>query len=152
MYELLKFLHIFAMFLAVTLLFSPDIVFYRAAAARDVHTMRRVGSLSKIVVNAGIILFFVGLGLGFLTALTGGFDLTAPWLITAYVLVALIIALGAIVENPHYLKISAAAERSGEQFSEELERLVRSPLKQLGWVSAALYGAVIYTMVTKPFS
>lgn len=152
MYELLKFLHILSMFLAVTLLFSPDIVFYRAAAARDVHTMRRVGSLSRMVVNAGIILFFVGLAFGFLTALTGGFDLTAPWLIMAYVLVALIIVLGAAIENPHYIKVSAAAERSGEQFSEELERLVRSPLKHLGWLSAALYGGIIYTMVTKPFT
>ena len=152
MYELLKFLHILSMFLAVTLLFSPDIVFYRAAAARDVHTMRRVGNLSRMVVNAGIILFFVGLAFGFLTALTGGFDLTAPWLVMAYVLVALIIVLGAAIENPHYIKVSAAAERSGEQFSEELERLVRSPLKHLGWLSAALYGGIIYTMVTKPFT
>jgi uncharacterized membrane protein SirB2 len=151
MFELFKFLHIFSMFVAVTLLFSPDILFYRAARARDVATMRRIGSLGKLVVNAGILLFFTGLGLGFLTALVGNFDITAPWLVTAYVLVGLIIILGAAVENPHFIKISAAAERSGERFSPELERLVGSPIKYLGWVSVALYGAVIYTMVAKPF-
>lgn len=151
MFELFKFLHIFSMFIAVTLLFSPDLLFYRAAAARDVATLRRIGSLSKRIVNTGILLFFAGLGLGFLTALTGHFDLTAPWLIAAYVQVALIIVLGAAVENPHFIRIAATANRSGNEFSPELERLVRSPIKYLGWVSVLLYGGVIYTMVAKPF-
>jgi uncharacterized membrane protein SirB2 len=147
-----KFLHIFAMFAAVTLMFSPDIMFYKAASAGDVPTMRRIGALSKVSVNVGIALFFAGIGFGFLTALTGEFDLTAPWLITAYLIVVALIVLGAGVENPHFLKISAAAERSGEEPSEELQRLIQSPVKHLGWVSAALYGAVIYVMVAKPFS
>jgi uncharacterized membrane protein SirB2 len=150
-FEVLKFLHILSMFVAVTLLFSPDLLFYRAAGARDVTTLRRIGSLSKRVVNAGIVVFFVGVGFGVLTAIAGGLDLTAPWLIAAYVQIALIIVLGAAVENPHFTRIAVAAERSGDTFSPELERLVRSPIKYLGWLSALLYGGVIYTMVAKPF-
>jgi hypothetical protein len=150
-YELFKFLHIFSMFVAVTLMFAPDIVFYRAARAQDVRAMRRIGSVSRLVVGAGIVVFFAGVGFGFLTAFSGGFDLTAPWLVAAYVQIGLIILLGAAVENPHFIKIAAAAERSGDSFSPELKRLVGSPIKYLGWVSAALYAGVIYTMVAKPF-
>jgi uncharacterized membrane protein SirB2 len=150
-FELFKFLHIFSMFVALTLMFSPDILFFRAAAARDVATLRRIGSLSRRIVNTGILIFFAGVAFGFLTAFTGRFDITAPWLIAAYVQVVLIIVLGAGVENPHFLRIAAAADRSGDEFSPELERLVRSPIMYVGWLSALLYGGVIYTMVAKPF-
>ncbi len=149
---ILKWLHILSMFVALTLLWAPDVLFWRAARSGDVGTMRGIGLLSKAVVNVGIVLFFVGMGFGIATALVGPFDLTAGWLLTAYGLVAVIIVLGAAVENPHYLKISAAAERSGEQPSEELQALLRSPIKYLSWVSVGLYAAVIYVMVVKPFS
>jgi uncharacterized membrane protein len=152
MFALFKFLHIFAMFTAVTLMFSPDIMFYRAAAAGDVRTMRRIGSLSKLSVGIGIVFFFVGIGFGLLASVVGPFSLTEGWLIAAYILVATIIALGAGVENPHYMRVAAAAEKSGDEPSEELQRLVRSPIKHLGWLSAAMYAAVIYVMVAKPFS
>jgi uncharacterized membrane protein len=148
----LKFFHIFSMFVATTLLFAPDLIFYRAAAAGDVAALRRIGAVSKLVVTTGIVTFFVGLGFGFLAALTGGFDLTAPWLITAYILVGVIILLGAAIESPHLTRIAEAAERSGDRFSPELERLVRSPRRHVNWLSVVLYGAVIYTMVTKPFT
>jgi uncharacterized membrane protein SirB2 len=148
----LKFLHILSMFVATTLLFAPDLIFYRAARARDVDALRRIGAVSKAVVNTGIVTFFVGMGFGFLAALTGGFYLTAPWLITAYIIVVVLILLGAVVESPHFTRIAQAAERSGERFSPELERLVESPIRHLTWLSVVLYGAVIYTMVAKPFS
>lgn len=45
-YELFKFLHILSMFVAVTLMFAPDIVLFRAARAQDVRAMRRIGSVS----------------------------------------------------------------------------------------------------------
>jgi uncharacterized membrane protein len=148
---ILKWLHIAAMFAAVTLLFAPDIVFYRAAASRDVTAMRRIGPLSKAVVLTGVVLFFVGLGLGVAAAVVGPFDLTDPWLIAAYALVAAIIFLGAVIEQPHLNRLADAAERSGEEPSAELERLIRSPVRYLSLVSAALYVTVIYVMVAKPF-
>ncbi len=146
----LKWLHILSMFFAVTLLFAPDTLFWRAARAGDVATMRGIGSVSKRVVNLGIVIFFVGLGFGFATALVGGFDLTAGWLLTAYGLVAVIIFLGAAIENPHYTKVSAAAERSGDEPSAELRSLLASPKRYWLLVSGALYVAVIFDMVVKP--
>lgn len=151
MTTMLKWLHILSMFVSVTLLWAPDVLFWRAARSGDVATMRGIGAVSKTVVNVGIALFFVGIGFGIATAVVGPFDLTEGWLLTAYGLVALLIVLGAAIENPHYLRMSAAAERSGDEPSEELRALLRSPIKYLSWVSVALYAAVIYVMVAKPF-
>ncbi len=148
----LKWLHILSMFASVTLLFVPDIVLWRASAAGDVATIRRIGPLTKGALNVGITMFFVGVGFGLLTVWQGGFDFFSPWLITAYVLVAILIVLGAAIESPHLERIGAAAERSGGEPSAELRALLRSPIRYVSWVSVALYAAVIYVMVSKPFS
>lgn len=78
-----KFLHIAGMFTAVTLLFSVDIVLFRVARSGDVLAIRRIGQAAKRLVPAGVITFFVAVGFGFATALTGGLDLLAPWLIVS---------------------------------------------------------------------
>ena len=146
-----KFLHIVSMFAAVTLLFSHDVVFFRAARSGDVHTLRRIASQAKGVINIGIAVFFLGIGFGLVTALVGGIPLTAPWLLTAYGIVVVMIVLGLLVETPYQDRLAEAAERSGEEPSEELRSLLASPKRYWLLVSGALYVAVIFDMVVKPF-
>jgi hypothetical protein len=148
-----KFLHIVSMFAAVTLLFALDIIFFRVAESGDVRAMRRIGRSSQRVVTIGVITFFVAVGFGFATAITGDLDLTAPWLLIAYGLVAVIIFLGGAIESPYLSRIGKAAEDSPEDApSPELAALLASPLRHLTYVSALLYAAVIFDMVVKPFS
>jgi Predicted integral membrane protein (DUF2269) len=150
---ILKFLHILGMFTAVTALFSHELVFFRAAGARDVPAMRRIGSLTPAVETFGVVTFFVSVGLGLAAAVVGGFDLTAPWLIIAYVIVAVLVVLGAGIESPYLKRMHRAAEESPvEKPSEELEALIRAPRRWASWwISTLLYVAVIFDMVVKPF-
>lgn len=147
-----KFLHILSMFAGVTLLFGTDALFHRAAGARDITALRKLVAWSGPLVAAGIVLVLAGIGFGFATAIVGPFDLTQGWLIAAYVLVGAIIVLGFAVETPYQNRIGRALEATrGETPSPELDALLRSPIRHVSWVSAALYGAVIFVMVVKPF-
>ena len=146
-----KFLHIVSMFTAVTLLFAHDIVFFRAARSGDVGALRRIAGQAQGVINIGIAAFFLGLGFGVVTALVGGISLKAPWLLTAYGIVVVMIALGLFVETPYQDRLAQAAERSGDEPSEELRALLASPKRYWSLVSGALYVAVIFDMVVKPF-
>ncbi len=141
------------MFTSVTLLFAYDIVIHRSAARGDVATVRAVGKLKPLVENSGVAMFVVGIGLGIVTALVGPFDLTQGWLITAYVLVALILVIGGGPESAWLRQLIQAADQDGgDGHSAEFAARVRDPRRHLSWVSAFLYAAVIYVMVVKPFS
>jgi hypothetical protein len=145
-----KFLHIASMFTGVTLLFGADLLFRRAAAARDVLSMRKIGEWSKPMVAGGVIATLLGILFGFITAIVGSFDLTRAWLILAYVLVGLIVVLG-LVESPYQKQLEQAAARSPDGvLSPELEALLTDPRRHLTAVSALLYVAVIFDMVVKP--
>ena len=148
-----KFLHIVSIFTSVTLLFAYDIVMHRSAARGDAATVRAVGKLRPLVENTGIAIFFVGVGFGFVTAIVGQFDLTQGWLITAYVLIAILVVIGAGPESAWLKQLTEAAERTGDDGSSpEFTARVHDPRRHLSWVSGFLYAAVIYVMVTKPFS
>ena len=148
-----KFLHIASMFTALTLLFAYDIVIHRSAARGDVATVRAVGKLKPLVENSGVAIFLLGVAFGIVTAIAGPFDLTQGWLITAYVLVAVLLVIGAGPESAWLKQLIEAADRDGGLGeSEEFKALATDPRRHLSWVSAFLYAAVIYVMVLKPFS
>lgn len=149
-----KFLHIATMFGAITLLFATELLFYRAARRADVSGLRAIAAHGHAVTNAGVVLFLVGIAFGFLTALTGGLDLLAPWLLLAYGLVVALIVLGGVVEGPIAARIVKAAEASGDgPPSEELRQLLAGRRgERLMALSALLYLAVIFVMVVKPFA
>ncbi len=140
------------MFTSVTLLFAYDIVLHRSAARGDVATVRAVGKLKPLVENSGVAMFLVGIAFGIITALVGPFDLTQGWLITAYVLVALILVIGGGPESAWLRQLIQAADQDGgDGQSAEFAARVHDPRRHLSWVSAGLYAAVIYVMVYKPF-
>jgi hypothetical protein len=151
---ILKFLHIASMFAAVTLLFATDLLFYRAMRRGDIAGLRSIARHGHAVTNVGVGLAVLGIIFGFATALTGGFDLLAPWLLIAYVLVVALVILGAAVEGPFIERVGRAAEASeGGTASEELHRLLADRRGEVALaLSAVLYVAVIYVMVVKPFS
>lgn len=144
-----KVLHIASMFFGVSFLFAYEIVFHRAAHRGNREAVAALAGQRAFVDNVGIGLIVAGLVFGLLTALTGGFDLTAPWLIIAYVLVVLIIVVGAGPETAFAKRLQAAAESGDEA---EFEAARRDPRRNLAWLSGILYGLVIADMVVKPFS
>lgn len=149
-----KFLHIFSMFVSVTLMFAASIFFDILRRGGDVRGLRRIGPTIKRLENIGVALFFVGIGFGLINAWRVGFGLTARWLISAYVLAALIVIVGGGIHAPIEGRLLAAAMSSTEEEpTPELRAMLKSPTTTvLSLISAALYGGIIYVMVEKPFA
>jgi uncharacterized membrane protein SirB2 len=149
----LKFLHILTMFATVTLFVGGEVILTAVARTRDVGALRRVAAITKRTDGLGILLLLVGVALGILTAVTGQFDLTAPWLIIAYVLVGILIATGIFYFAPQTKRLAEALEASGDRFSPELAQLLDPRREMVVLVlDVALWSALIYVMVVKPFS
>jgi hypothetical protein len=149
-----KFLHIVLMFSAVTLFIGGEVIFAGVARSGDVRAMKRVGAVTRKADSVGLASLVLGVGAGFLTATTGHFDLTARWLIIAYVLVGIIFAVGLFVFTPRFERIMKAAEASPDDApSPELARLLDPRTERLVMVvDVALWASMIFIMVRKPFA
>lgn len=147
-----KFLHIGFMFAAVTLIFGSIVFLDLLARRADAVAYLRLDALVQRTDIIAIGLFLLGLVFGFATALTGTFDLTASWLILAYVLVVAIFVEGIFVTIPRYARIRNVATNSDPKMAgESIARLVRDPLHVgLVVIVAILWLGVIYVMVVKP--
>lgn len=95
-----KFLHIALMFSAVTMFIGGEVILAGVAHSGDVRALKRVGAVTRKTDMVGLASLVLGIGAGFLTATTGHFDLTARWLILAYVLVGVVFAAGFLFFTP----------------------------------------------------
>jgi uncharacterized membrane protein len=101
--------------------------------------------------RAGGIAYGLGVVFGIVTALNGGIDLAAPWLATAYVLLA-----GLVVTNLYadrwMKRVHVAAEAASQGTAPpELDKWRRStrPIWSLA-AAAILTLALVFVMVVKP--
>ena len=143
-----KFTHIAAMFMAASVTVGGDLLFLRIAGDGDApttarlgHAIRRRGPLTKPV-------YEVGLAFGLLTALLGGFNLLAPWLIGAYVVIAAMVVVSNWVAAPASTRILEVAE-TGDAGA------VRAAMASTGYARTArltglLFAIAIFLMVVKP--
>ncbi|MDQ4034651.1 MAG: hypothetical protein M3153_01875 [Chloroflexota bacterium] len=147
-----KFLHIASMFAAVTLIFGSIVFLDLLARRADVVAYLRLDALVKRTDMVAIGLFLMGLVFGFATALTGAVDLTASWLVVAYVLVAGIFVEGIFITIPRYNHIRHIATNSDPAVAgDAIAGLVRDP-RHVGLVMIVtlLWLGVVYVMVVKP--
>lgn len=150
-----KFLHIACMFGAFALAVGGGLLSHYVVHTGDIPAIRRVlPAWDRLGNRIGIPLFLLGIGFGFVTAVTTGFDLLAPWLVIAYVLVVAILVNGVAVYDPQVKRLMTAAAASPDnEPSPELRALLKSPRTKLAFGSeVALWVALIFTMVVKPFS
>lgn len=144
---LLKWLHIGAMFMATALAVGPFVVLYLVARTGDLPSIRRAFSFSTTIGRIGGAMYGLGILFGVGAALTGAIDLTATWLLTAYVLVVLLGVNGLLAER-WMQRVHAAAEAGG---SDEVDRLVRAPSAvTLLTVMIVVTLATTFVMVVKP--
>jgi hypothetical protein len=147
-----KFLHIAAMFGAVTLVVGSSVFLDMIGRTRDVATYRRLDAVTQRTDIVAFGLFLVGLVFGFLTAVTGGFDLLASWLVLAYVVVAGLFIEGFVLTIPSYNRLREAANLADDEAAtEEVGRLLHSPRHLVALASmVTLWLAAIFVMVIKP--
>jgi uncharacterized membrane protein len=149
-----KFLHIAFMFGAVGLFVGGGTLNNRVQQSRDVRAIRTVISAESRLAPVAGVLMVLGIIFGFVTAVAGGFDLLAPWLLITYGLVLVVILVGAVYHGPHDKKLEEAAVKSADdQPSSELLALIDGTpeRRMVNVVDGLLWAAIVFAMVVKPF-
>jgi hypothetical protein len=82
-----KLVHVVSMFGVITLWVGAWVIWDLVARTGDRSALRRVDHVSQLTGQLGFALLLIGIVAGFVTAIAGGFDLRAPWLLIAYALV-----------------------------------------------------------------
>jgi Predicted integral membrane protein (DUF2269) len=151
-----KALHILSMFSVVAMEIGGEFLYAFAISRRDVRalaTVHRILEQARLG-NIGIAVFIAGVVFGLLTALTGGFDFLAGWLIAAYVLVAVIFVSASRLWPKVFLPLGAKAveAEAGQRPVEEVVRDMGAS-RAVRWFGAmaTIFVLIILDMVLKPF-
>jgi uncharacterized membrane-anchored protein YitT (DUF2179 family) len=151
-----KALHILSMFSVVAMEIGAEFLFAFAIARRDV---RALATVHRILEQArlgpiSIAAFLAGIVFGLLTALTGGLDFLAGWLIAAYVLVTVIFVGGSRLWPKVLLPLGAKAveAEAGQRPADDVVREMAAS-RAVWWhvAMATIFGLIILDMVLKPF-
>jgi uncharacterized membrane protein SirB2 len=105
-----KFLHIVAMFLAVSIFVGQGMLSGAVARSGDVGALRRVLSAEDRFAPVGGAMYLLGIVFGFITAITADFDLTQTWLVISYIIAAFILVNGVTYHRTQAEKLKAAVE------------------------------------------
>jgi uncharacterized membrane protein len=152
--ELLTFLHVATMFLAVALSLGPAILLRAVARGRDA---RSIQAFAEPIAGLGRYigpLFILGGALGLSVAIVGGFNLLAPWLIIAYVLYVIGTGVGALGEGKWTQDVAKAAAANPERAAgPELVAVLTSTRGVTVFVTfSGIIALLVFDMVVKPFS
>ena len=152
--DIWQFLHVAAMFAAVSIFVGQGLLEGAVARSGDVLALRRVLAAEDRFAPLGGGLFLLGIAFGFITAITGSLDLTQPWLIIGYVLAAIILVNAFAYHIPTANRLKALADASPDQeASSELRAAIDAPIGGImNLVDGVVWLALIFDMVVKPFS
>jgi len=144
---ILKFLHIMLAIAAVGANVTYGVWLARAGREPQQldYVLRGIKVLDDRIANPSFSLLFVT-GLAMLYA--GKIPWTTPWLLTALIVYAAVMALGLLGYTPLLRQQIAALERSGPR-SPEYER-VATQSRRVGILLAVLLVVIVFLMVTKP--
>jgi hypothetical protein len=151
--RLTVFLHVLSMFTAVAATYGSAFLTHRAVATRHVPTIRAVYSTARTLAQAGPVFFIVGLLFGLLSIFTEGLNPFRPWLLIAYVLFAIAMAVGLRIHAPYARSVAIAAEASPDMApSPELNRAMDNPQEAFAyWLDYVVVTVLIFDMIIKPF-
>jgi len=145
-------LHVLGMFIAFAFTTGVGIFLTAIANTREVRTIRAATKIGRSLQTAGIAMLLVGVVFGFATAGAAGYSLTSRWLIESYVLVGLLVIVGAGVHGTWLARLAKAAAASPDDHpSPELAAVVGDRLVRIaGPVSGLIWIALIAVMILRP--
>jgi hypothetical protein len=149
--QLWTFLHVVFMFAAVTLAHASWWFVVYATRRRDVAGLRAFERVSGPTEGLGLVFLFLGIVFGVVAALAGGIDLTASWLVAAYVLIGIGVVNG-VASVPYSNRLATALrESTTDAATAELSVLMasRQPLV-FALVATAVIVLIIAVMVFRP--
>lgn len=145
------FFHITMMVMGVGVSVGSELLLHRIAQTRDVRAIRTAFVLAKPLGTAPQVLFVFGMIFGLIAAFLGQFNLFAPWLLIAYVLLAIVLLVAGALIVPWSQRIAMAAASSGDAPSKELERLIKDQTaRNAMWGTIGLIVLILFDMVIKP--
>ena len=150
-----KFLHIAAMFVAVSIFVGQGMLSGAVARSGDVRAVRRILAAEDRFAPIGGGLFLLGIVFGFITAITSDFDLTETWLLIGYALSLFILVNGLTYHRSQAekLKTRGRGEPGGPARREALRALAGAPsVAVMNVIDGFAWLAIIYVMVAKPFA
>ncbi len=147
------FLHVLLAFTAIALLVVPGLMLENVAHTRDVALIKRMYALGSFHGRIGGPLALLTAVVGFVVAWQLGIPLNSGWLIAAYVVFVLVMALGIGYHARREMRIASLAQASPENApSPELAAAIDDRLAiPMSWLSGLLWAVLIWLMVAKPF-
>ena len=146
-YTLFKFIHVGSMFLATALAIGPAVLLYLVARTGSAETIRRTFAHTTLIFRVGAAFYGLGLLFGFVTAVNGSLSLTTPWLIGAYLLVVLLIAVNFSFERWTHRVEDALDDESGSRLAAAKQS--RTPVLALAGMTTVTL-LLVFVMVVKP--
>ena len=152
MLELVKYLHLLTMIVAVTAAVIPGLVLLVIARRRDVAALRGLAPLAISARGFAAPLFVLGAIFGLAATVAARAAPMRPWLIASYVAFILALLTGAILGDPWARQVGrAAVESPGDTPSPEMEAAIRDRRGTIA--SAVMVGSVavlIFLAAIKP--
>ena len=148
MWTLLKFLHVAAVIGVFSIQVASDLYFQRVARSGSTEAVARLGTAIRRRGPIEATIFEIAVVLGILTAIFGGFDLLAPWLVASYaiIVVSVVFALR-YTAAPFSAILDAAA--AGDAAA--MERAVNARARRIALAGTLiLYASLVFLMVVKP--
>jgi uncharacterized membrane protein len=147
------FLHVLFAFAAIAFLVVPGLILEMAARTKDVRLIRRIFRISNFHGRAGGTIALLAAIVGFVVAWRLGVPLDAGWLIAAYAVFVVVMALGIGYHGRREMRIAALADASPDESpSPALVAAIDDPLTvPIFWASGILWIVLIWLMVARPF-
>lgn len=148
----LKFLHIAFIFGGIALIYGTEILLHRIGRSGDTRAIRTAFGMAKPVAAVGPAIFWIGVAFGLAAAVINGYNLLAPWLVGAYVLVAALLVAGVAVTVPWLNRVGALADAApdGAASPELTAALHDRSATVLMYASIVVDVAIVALMVFKP--
>ena len=147
---LLKFLHVAAVIAVFSIQIASDLYFQRVTRSGSTEAVAKLGAdiRQRGVVEA--LIFEIAVVLGLLTAIFGGFNLLAPWLLMSYAIIAIVVVFAVTYAARPFSAILEAAD-AGD--ADAMAQAASAPARRFALaVPIVLYGLLVFLMVTKPFA
>lgn len=148
LFPFLKWGHVIGAAAAVSITVWGDLLFQRVVLTGDTHAVAILGVAIRRRVWVEALMFEITIVLGIGAALTGSFNLLAPWLLAAYAVIVLLFALNMRFGAVGFTVLIEAAQRGD---AAEMLRLARSR-RRIAWLTFSVlsFAILIGLMVMKP--
>lgn len=146
-------LHVLVAFAAIAFLVVPGWMLVAASRSRDVAFIRRTFAIGAFHGRVGGPLALLAGLLGFGAAAVNGIPLNSGWLIASYVVYVAAMAMGIGYHMRWEMRVAKLAQAApdGPPAGELADAIADRLGTPMLWLSAALWMALVYLMVAKPF-